>query len=76
MAGKWLTIAAGMMITLGAVSAAGAVTCDDVRSLTRAEQEYWAKRLHITAEQRHEIWRACYGSDPHHRPRLMPVNSR
>ena len=38
-----------------------AVTCDDVRALSRAQQEYWAKRLNLTAAQRHRIWLACYG---------------
>jgi hypothetical protein len=38
-----------------------AVTCEDVRSLSRAEQEYWAKRLNLTQAQRVQIWRACYG---------------
>jgi hypothetical protein len=38
-----------------------AVTCEDVRSLSRAEQDFWSKRLNLTREQRHQIWRACYG---------------
>jgi hypothetical protein len=32
-----------------------------VRSLTRAEQIYWSKRLKLTAEQQHRIWLECYG---------------
>jgi hypothetical protein len=64
-----------IMITISAASPVHAVTCEDVRSLTRAEQEYWSKRLNLTAEQRYKIWRACYGSDQHHRPKLMPINS-
>lgn len=36
------------------------VTCDDVRSLSHAEQEYWSARLNLSAEQRHRIYVACY----------------
>jgi hypothetical protein len=39
---------------------AHAVTCEDVRHLSAAEQEFWSKRLNITSEQRHRIWIACY----------------
>jgi hypothetical protein len=38
-----------------------AVSCEDVRSLTRAEQIYWSKRLKLTAEQKNRIWLECYG---------------
>jgi hypothetical protein len=38
-----------------------AVTCDDIRALTKAEQIYWAKRLNITPEQRQRIRLECYG---------------
>ena len=41
-------------------SSALAVTCDDVRSLSKAEQNYWSKRLNLTREQRHRIWLECY----------------
>jgi Spy/CpxP family protein refolding chaperone len=41
-------------------SAALAVSCEDVRGLTRAQQNYWSKRLNLTAEQRHRIWLECY----------------
>jgi hypothetical protein len=54
-----VVIAVGMLINL--VGTAQAITCEDVRSLTRAEQEYWSKRLNLTREQRHQIWQACYG---------------
>jgi hypothetical protein len=48
-------------ILVGLVSTAQAFTCEDVRSLSRTEQEYWSKRLNLTREQRHQIWQACYG---------------
>jgi hypothetical protein len=38
-----------------------AVSCEDVRSLTRAEQIYWSKRLKLTTEQKNRIWLECYG---------------
>jgi Spy/CpxP family protein refolding chaperone len=56
-----------MMLTVAAVficagtTSVQAVTCEDVRSLSRAEQEYWSKQLNLTREQRHQIWQACYG---------------
>ena len=36
------------------------VTCDDVRHLSPAEQNYWSARLNLSAEQRHRIYVACY----------------
>jgi hypothetical protein len=54
-----VVIFVGMLISL--VNTAQAFTCDDVRSLSRSEQEYWSKRLNLTREQRHQIWQACYG---------------
>lgn len=36
------------------------VTCDDVRRLSRAEQDYWSQRLNLSSEQRHRIYVACY----------------
>jgi len=36
------------------------VTCDQVRSLSRAEQNYWCARLKLTPQQRHRIYVACY----------------
>jgi hypothetical protein len=41
-------------------SPALAVSCEDVRGLTKAEQNYWSKRLNLTVEQRHRIWLECY----------------
>ncbi len=43
-----------------ASSSAQAFTCDDVRHLTAAEQNYYVKMLHISTVQRHQIWTACY----------------
>lgn len=43
---------------------AHAFTCEDVRGLSKAQQDYWSKRLNLTSEQRHRIWVACY-SDYH-----------
>ena len=46
---------------IGVASApARAVTCEDVRHLSSAEQDYWSKRLNLSGEQRHQIWVACY----------------
>jgi Spy/CpxP family protein refolding chaperone len=39
-----------------------AVSCEDVRNLSAAEQDYWAKRLNLTDAQRHRIWVTCYQS--------------
>jgi Spy/CpxP family protein refolding chaperone len=39
---------------------AHAVSCEDVRKLSKAEQDYWSKQLNLTGEQRHRIWVACY----------------
>jgi Spy/CpxP family protein refolding chaperone len=55
-----LFAAAALSIAAGTVPVE-AVTCEDVRSLSRAEQEYWSKQLNLTREQRHQIWQACYG---------------
>ena len=56
--------AAALFIVCTALSAASssarAVTCEDVRALSSEEQDYWSKKLNISAEQRHRIWIACY----------------
>lgn len=50
-----------MSIATCAVSLpAHAFTCEDVRGLSKAQQDYWSKRLNLTGEQRHRIWVACY----------------
>ena len=38
-----------------------AVSCDDVRALTKVEQSYWAKKLSLTADQISRIRQECYG---------------
>jgi Spy/CpxP family protein refolding chaperone len=59
-------IAAVLVVT--SVSSARAVTCQDVRDLSAAEQDYWSARLNLTSAQRQQIWAACYGR--HFRARL------
>src|ERR1700730_16428183 len=51
-----------LVLTLPHLSVANAVTCEDVRSLSATEREYWSKRLNLTSEQRYQIWLACYGN--------------
>jgi hypothetical protein len=41
--------------------AAAEVTCEDVRALSKADQEYWSQRLGLTQAQRHQIRVECYG---------------
>jgi hypothetical protein len=43
------------------VPAAAAVTCEDVRALSKADQEYWSQVLGLTQAQRHQIRVECYG---------------
>lgn len=47
-------------ISLSMSLPARAFTCDDVRGLSKEQQNYWSKRLHISSEERHLIWVACY----------------
>ena len=62
---RWLagsaSLAAGAVVLLMSCAPVLAVSCEDVRSLTRAEQIYWAKRLNLTAEQKNRIRLECYG---------------
>jgi hypothetical protein len=52
---------AALLISVCALApSAMALTCDDVRGLSHAEQDYWAKRLSISAAERHRIWVVCY----------------
>ncbi len=56
-------VAALLILTVTALAIsmpAKAVTCDDVRGLSTAQQNYWSKRLHLSSEERHFIWVACY----------------
>ena len=55
------SLAAGAVVLLMSCAPVLAVSCEDVRSLTRAEQIYWSKRLKLTAEQKNRIWLECYG---------------
>ena len=55
------SLAAGAVVLLMSSAPVLAVSCEDVRSLTRAEQIYWSKRLKLTAEQKNRIWLECYG---------------
>ena len=47
--------------TLACSVPAAAVTCEDVRALSKAEQDYWSQLLGLTHVQRHQIWLRCYG---------------
>jgi hypothetical protein len=62
---RWLagsvSLAAGAVVLLMSAVPVLAVSCEDVRSLTRAEQIYWSKRLKLTAEQKNRILLECYG---------------
>jgi|HubBroStandDraft_6_1064221.scaffolds.fasta_scaffold2724838_1 Spy/CpxP family protein refolding chaperone len=62
-----LTAIAAVLV-VASVSSAHAVTCQDVRDLSAAEQDYWSARLNLTSAQRQQIWAACYGR--HFRARL------
>ena len=55
------SLATGAIVLLMSSVPVLAVSCEDVRSLTRAEQIYWAKRLNLTAEQKNRIRLECYG---------------
>jgi hypothetical protein len=60
-------------LTLPHPSGANAVTCEDVRSLSASEREYWSQRLNLTSEQRHRIWLACYGNPRHAKAAQLPT---
>ena len=55
------SLATGAIVLLMSSVPVLAVSCEDVRSLTRAEQIYWSKRLKLTTEQKNRIWLECYG---------------
>jgi hypothetical protein len=58
-----LRVTSALMLSLAIfmeTAPAFAFTCDDVRALSREEQNYWSKRLHLSSFQRHLIWVACY----------------
>jgi hypothetical protein len=54
---SFIGVAAFMYLS---ASPARAFTCEDVRRLTSAQQNYYAKLFHIGAAERHQIWVACY----------------
>lgn len=53
-------IAAGAIYLAMSLAPAHAITCEDVRSLTAAKQDYWSQILNLTSAQRHKIWVKCY----------------
>jgi hypothetical protein len=57
-------LAATIVVLVASSAPSLAITCDDVRGLTRAEQRYWSKQLNLTPDQRHRIWVECYGQTP------------
>jgi hypothetical protein len=65
-----MTVLALIVAVLVGLSPARAVTCDDVRDLNVAQQDYWSNRLHLSSLQRHLIWVACYRDY-----RAKPVNT-
>jgi hypothetical protein len=52
---------------------ARAFTCEDVRGLSTAEQNYWSKQLNLSSTQRHLIWVACYRN---YRPKTEEIVRR
>lgn len=51
------------------------VTCNDVRSLSAAQQNYWSARLNLSAEQRHRIYVACYQNQDNGGSRRTAANT-
>ena len=62
--GVALLAATTVVLLMASSTASLAITCDDVRGLTRAEQNYWSKQLNLTPDQRHRIWVECYSQTP------------
>jgi Spy/CpxP family protein refolding chaperone len=58
---KAIVLATAVTAVFSLATPASAVTCDDVRALSPAQREYWAKRLGITSEQRQQIKAECFG---------------
>jgi hypothetical protein len=52
-------LAAALLLLIAGSSPVQAVTCEDVRSLTPAEQAYWSRRLNLSREQQDQIRQAC-----------------
>jgi hypothetical protein len=57
---KIAVLIGGVIALLLIASPVAAFTCEDVRGLTREQQNYWSQRLQLTASQRHSIWVSCY----------------
>jgi len=47
-----LLVAIAALLVITGASSAQAVTCQDVRDLSVAEQDYWSARLNLTSVQR------------------------
>ena len=58
---KSIVLATAVTAVMAMATPASAVTCEDVRALSPAQREYWAKRLGITSEQRRQIKAECFG---------------
>jgi len=56
----YASTAIAAVLVVASLSSVQAVTCQDVRDLSAADQEYWSKLLELTPAQRHQIWVACY----------------
>ena len=54
-------LGATVSVLMTSSTAALAVSCDDVRALTKGEQTFWAKRLSLSADQINRIRQECYG---------------
>lgn len=57
-----------MLLAVGLVPASAqsfqGITCDDVRSLSSAERDYWSDRLNLSAAQRRRIHETCLRGKP------------
>jgi hypothetical protein len=70
---RFLIIASFALTSALAVSLpATALTCEMVRALSKAEQDYWSQRLALTSAQRHQIWLQCYRGPPVQRVAAPP----
>jgi hypothetical protein len=50
----------GLLLPLGVASPAQAVTCEEVRALTPAEVDYWAKRLKVSSQHLDTLLKAAF----------------
>ena len=62
--------------TLACPLPAAAVTCEDVRALSKADQDYWSHLLGLTQAQRHQIWLECYRHAHGSRLARSPLRAR